>query len=115
MSPTDGASMLRLTAFLKWPDTKSGKWAVYAIFGFFGSLVIFYGLVAAGLRGGETFFSNPALAIPILLAASCGIASAFLAFWALVFKKDRKLLLAMCLLVGAFVLYFTIGELIGHD
>ncbi len=98
---------------MKWPETRPGTWAIYTILGFFAFMVVFYTLVATGQRGGETFFSNPYLAITILCASASGIASAFLSFWALVFAKDRKLVLAMSLLVGAFVLVFTLGELFG--
>ena len=107
--------MPEIMTMLSWPGSRPGKWAVHAILGFFASMIVFYGLVASGQHGGETFFSNPLLSISLLVAATCGIVSALLSFWALVFAKDRKLVLVMCLLVGSFVLYFTAGEIIGHS
>jgi hypothetical protein len=57
------------------PTTKLGRcsaWLIVAFAVFFGSL---QALVASGQRGGDTFFSNLALAISGLLAATSGIAA----------------------------------------
>jgi len=91
-------------------STKSGRWAA-------GLLILagmcfgaFFGLVASGERGGDTFFSNTALSTAILSAAGASIASGCAAVVA-VRHGDRSVVLPVSILVGGFVLFFIAAEI----
>jgi hypothetical protein len=70
----------------------------------------FFGLVMAGQRGGDTFFSNPALSVPILTAAVAAVAAGVCG---VVARRagDRSLLLVAAIVVGAVVLFWTGAEI----
>ena len=76
---------------------------------FVALLALFQGLVAAGQRGGETFFSNPALTIPMLGAAASAIAGGVLGVFALK-HRDRSVVVILAVLVGLFVLVYAVAE-----
>ena len=61
-----------------------------------------------------TFFSDPLHAVLILGAAAAAITGAIVGALALVVKRERSLWVLLSVLLGAFVLYWTIGELAGH-
>jgi hypothetical protein len=92
------------------PKTTLGKWSV----GLVGGLIIFFALlllmVAIGQRGGETFFSNLALAIPGMLAALSGIAGFFTGIVSIIKSKDHSLLVLLSTGIGLVVLIFCLGE-----
>lgn len=92
------------------PRTTLGKWSV----GLIGGLIFFFALlwvlVAAGQRGGETFFSNPALTVPALLAAISGIAAFFTGVIGIIKSKERSILVFLAAVIGLFVLVFCLGE-----
>lgn len=92
------------------PSTNSGKWAGWLTGLFVALLALFFGLVEAGQRGGETFFSNPVLTIPMLGAAASAIAGGVMGVIALT-RRDRSVIVFVAILVGLFVLVFTVGEL----
>jgi hypothetical protein len=107
--------MIDVKALLAWPSSTLGKWAVYCILGFLGCMILFFILIQTGQKGGETFFDNLVLAIPLLVASACGIASSFLSFAAIVMQKERILILLFSFFVGSFILWFTVVEIIGHE
>lgn len=78
-------------------------------------LLVFFVLVASGQRGGTTFFSNPLLSVTLLLTAGSAIAGGVIATVALFRPGQRSLVLLIPVVVGAFVLYFTLAEVLGHD
>ena len=92
------------------PSTIFGKWATWLLGLFAALLALFFGLVAAGQRGGETFFSNLLLTIPMLVAAASAIAAGGLGIRAL-FDKDRSISVFLSIVVGTFVLLYVILEL----
>jgi len=92
------------------PATTSGKWAAGLLLLAGLCFTAFFGLVAAGERGGDTFFSNASLSTAILSAAAASIASGFAAVVALR-RGDRSVLLPASILVGGFVLFFVIAEI----
>lgn len=94
-----------------FPTTKLGKWSAGLIVGFVVFLLAFYVVVAIGYRGGDTFWSQPMLTIPILIAAACGI-SAFVCGVVSFFKKERSVLVLAATLIGLFVLWFVAAELL---
>lgn len=64
----------------------------------------------AGQRGGDTFFSNPALTVPFLGSAGCAIAAGALGI-AAVRRHDRSPVVIATTAVGALVLLWSIAEL----
>ena len=94
------------------PTTPLGKWSVRFILIFFGLLATFYLLVASGQRGGETFFSNPLLAIPILAAGISGAAAFFTGIISILVQKERVILVFVATAIGLFVLLFALGEIL---
>jgi hypothetical protein len=97
--------------FLNWPGTRQGWWSA----GFLVGILVFFGafqaLVASGQRGGETFFSNPWLAVAILAAAGSAIAGGVMAGIAIFRKGERSFFSFVALLLGILVAIFMIGEI----
>jgi len=94
------------------PHTKMGKWSVSLISAFILFLLIFYVLVATGQRGGDTFFSNLTLTIPILLAGACGIAAFITGLIAIIKYRERSALTYAAVVIGALVTLWTAAEII---
>jgi hypothetical protein len=94
------------------PETTPGKWSL----GLIGGLVLFFALLfilaASGQRGGETFSSNLALAVPGLLAAICGIAAFFTGVIGILFARERAVLVFLAAFIGLDVLLFCLGEVL---
>ena len=94
------------------PKTRLGKLSTGFIVTFLVLLATFFILVATGQRGGDTFFSNLALSIPMLIAGISGILAFFTGIVGIIFKKDRSLLVIFATIIGLFVLFFAAGELV---
>ena len=94
------------------PHSKIGKWSV----GFFGAfiffLMLFYIIVATGQRGGETFFSNLALTIPMLLAGTCSVAGFVTGLIAIIKKRERSGLTYVAVVIGALVILWIAAEVL---
>jgi len=73
---------------------------------------VFFSLVASGQRGGELFFSNLALAIPILIAAILAISSFFTGIIGILRSGERAVYVYISTLLGFFVLLFSLAEII---
>ncbi|MDP3970567.1 MAG: hypothetical protein Q8P90_02605 [bacterium] len=93
------------------PQKKLAKISVGLIVAFFVFLWIFYMFVASGMTGGDTFFSNPQLTIPILAAAISGSLSAIVGIVSIIKEKDRSILVFLSVLFGLFVIFFIQGEI----
>jgi hypothetical protein len=94
------------------PKSYLGKWSIGLIAAFAVFFVIFQLLVASGQRGGETFFSNLALTIPILLAGTSGVLSFLIGLIGVIRNRERSILVFLAMLVGFFILLFSIGEVV---
>ena len=94
------------------PKTKLGKWSVGFIVAFFSLFTIFNTIVRIqGSRDDQTFFDNPVLSIPILLAGLAGI-SAFLTGIVSIFKsKECSIIVFVATTFGLFILFFVLGEI----
>jgi hypothetical protein len=68
--------------------------------------------VLLGQRGGDTFFSNPSLAIPILLAGISGIAAFITGLISIVRKKERSIAVYLAVAVGLIVLIVALAQII---
>ncbi len=72
----------------------------------------FFALVAAGQRGGDTFFSNPWLASTMLAAGASAIAAAAAGLAAVIRQSERALSVVATIAFGAVVLAFALGEIL---
>ncbi|MBU0708278.1 hypothetical protein KJ596_00830, partial [Patescibacteria group bacterium] len=88
-----------------------GKWSVYSILVFCLLLSVFYLFVALGQRGGDTFFSNLYLTIPMLCAGLAGIL-AFVTGIISIFKyRERSFTVFIATGIGLLVLLFILAEI----
>lgn len=108
----DGSS--RSPSFLGMPRTRLGWWSIGLAIGFLVlfPLWLFYVEYLRPIPR-PTFFSDPLHAFLLLSAAAAGIAGAIVGVLALVAKRERSFLILLSVLLGAFVLYWTIGSLAG--
>ena len=72
----------------------------------------FHLLVASGQRGGETFFSNLVLTIPILLAGTSGVFAFLIGLISVIKNRALSILVYLAMLIGFLILIFLIGEVI---
>lgn len=93
------------------PKTFFGKLSIILIISFFLLFVIFWLFVFSGERGGEKYFSNLKLAIPVSIAGICAIVS-FITGLISVFKKERCIFVFIAILIGFFVLLFVAAEIL---
>jgi hypothetical protein len=96
------------------PSTRLGGWSVGLAITFFALfyLWIVYVWLLRPLRR-PTFFSDPVHAVLLLSAAAAAIISGIVGALAIVVKGERSFAVVLSVLVGAFVIYWTIGELMG--
>jgi hypothetical protein len=94
------------------PRAKLGKWSVGLIAVFFLLFAVFWLFFASGQRGGDTFFSNFFLAIPMLLAGMSGIFAFFTGIISIIKKKERSILVFLSTLIGFFILFWCFSEVI---
>jgi len=97
------------------PKTALGKWSVGLIVGsplFF--LLAMLILLWSGQRSEdiETFFSNLAIAIPMLLAGICGISAFFTGIIGIIKSKERSVIVFISTFIGFFVLFLLLGEVL---
>jgi len=93
------------------PKTVPGKWSVWLIAVFIVLFASFRLFVVAGQRGGEGFFDNLLLAIPMLLAGISGIASFFTGLLGVTRYRERSILVYPAMIIGLCVLLFTVAEI----
>ena len=94
------------------PKTRLGKWSIWLIIAFIVLFISFQLLLASGQRGGTTFFSNLALSIPVLMAGICGVSAFFTGIIGIVKSKERSALVFLATIIGFFILFFALGEIL---
>lgn len=67
---------------------------------------------ASDQRGGETFFSNPTLAVPALLMGISGILAFVTGAISIFRNKERSITVFLSTALGLFVLIFWLGEIL---
>lgn len=82
------------------PKAVLGKWSVGSMVAFILLFVLLQVLVASGQEGGETFFDNLALSIPVILMAASGIAAFLVGLVSVVKNKERALTLFLAFLLA---------------
>jgi hypothetical protein len=93
------------------PKTTPGKWSVGLIMIFVVLLASFQLLVASGQRGGETFFSNLILTIPMLIAGISGVSAFATGLIGIIRSRERSIAVYLATLIGLLVLLFVLGEI----
>jgi hypothetical protein len=94
------------------PATRSGRWSLGLTIISLLMLGVFYLLVAAGQRGGETLADNWLLTGPILAVGVAGVGGLATALYAIVRRREIALLLGIPILWGLVVVGFTLGEFV---
>jgi len=94
------------------PSTFLGNWSVRLIVFSLLFLIVFYSLVASGQRGGDTFFSNLALAITMLIAAILAVSSFFTGIIGIIRNRERAIFVYISTVIGFFVLLYGLAEII---
>jgi len=92
------------------PKTRLGIWSCSLQVVFAVCIGVFYLMVSVfGQRGGEGFFDNLLLTIPMLIAAAASIAAAVIGIISFV-KSERSVLVLIAVLLGLFVLWWCVAE-----
>ena len=99
--------------FLGLPRTRFGWSSIVLAAAFFVFFWLFW-LQRNAPRDRSTFFSDPINALLLISAVASAITGGVTAVAAIIRKRERSFLLLPTLLLGIFVLFFTVGELIGH-
>ncbi len=94
------------------PKTALGKWSIGLAIGFIFFFALLSIMAATGQRGGDTFLSNPALAIPGVLAAISSIAAFFTGIISIIFMKERAILVFLAMAIGLLFIVFMLGDII---
>lgn len=94
------------------PKTLLGKWSVKLIIVFFLFLAVFYLMVTSGQRGGDLFFSNLWLTVPMLIAAASGIAAFITGIVSIIKNRERSILVFISTALGLFILLFVSAEIL---
>jgi len=94
------------------PNTTLGKWSVILIVVSFLFFIMLYAFIASGQRGGDTFFDRPALAFPILLAGISATCAFFTGITSIVRNRERTIFVYISTVIGFFVLFFYLGEIL---
>lgn len=113
MSDRPNGSSLRASLFGS-PRTWLGRWSTGLAVGFFALFALWLFYVQARPIARPTFFSDPLHVVLILGAVAAAITGGMVGALALGSQRERSLWVMLSGLLGAFVLYWTIGELTGH-
>ena len=107
----DGPS--RSPSFVGMPRSRLGWWSIGLATLFLGLLVAWLLYVVATPIARPTFFSDPLAACLYVGATVPAISGAVVGVLAFVAKRERSFLIVLSVLLGAVVLYWTIGSLAG--
>lgn len=94
------------------PITLLGKWSISLAIALTALFILFQVLVALGQRGGETFFSNLVLTIPIILSGLSGVLAFLTGILGIIRSRERSILVFLSTMIGFFVLLFILGEIL---
>lgn len=88
------------------PNTTLGIWSVRLIGASILFFVLFSVIVASGQRGGETFFSNLALTIPMLIAFILAVCAFFTGALSIIRNREQAVFVFLSTAMGFLVLLF---------
>jgi len=92
--------------------TLLGKWSIGLAV---ASIVLFISIqffVASGLRDSYKFISGLLLTIPVPLAGISGVSAFFTGVIGIIKSKERSVLVFLSTMIGFFVLFFLLGEVL---
>ena len=93
------------------PKTKLGACSVILIISVVLLVVLFFLLINVfDQRGGDTFFSNLTLTIPMILAFIAGVLAFLIGIVAIVKSKSRSILVYIVILIGFLIALYGILE-----
>jgi hypothetical protein len=95
-----------------WPGSVLGTWSVRLVALAAVFFIFFFLLVASGQKGGDTFFSNPLLSIPILVAFGSAVCAFFTGIVSIFRNGERAILVYVATVIGLFLLIIGLGEVI---
>ena len=110
---SDSASGL-LRRVVSLPQTTKGRFSVYLCILFFVLFAAFLFYMELRPMERPTLFYDPLAGVLLLSTAVSGIFGGLLGGVALTDGRERSVLVFISLLVGGFVLFWTIAEIIGH-
>lgn len=94
------------------PKTRLGKWSVVLTAVFVLMMLLFFAMVHLfGQRGGETFFSNLLLTVPVLIAFGSAAASCIVGIVSFIAVRERAVLVFVSVIVGLIVTIYAVMEL----
>ena len=93
------------------PNTVLGTWSVRLIVAFLLFFILFFVFATSGQKGGDTFFSNLSLAIPILIAAVLAVSAFFTGIISIFRNRERAIFVFLSTAMGFFVLLFGLAEI----
>lgn len=93
-----------------WPSTAWGRLALGFLAAFFVLGAVFIVMGATGQQGGETFADNLWLAVPGLAGSASAILALVTGLFAVIWRRERSVLVLAAMALGAFVSLFTVAE-----
>jgi hypothetical protein len=107
---------------LAWPRASLGRWSLGLLGGFAALMCLLPAIISLygggeevrrlSMKAGGKFFSLPLPAFVLLAAAASAVAGGVAALVAIIRKGERSILMIVPIIVGAFVSYFAIGEMV---
>jgi cytochrome bd-type quinol oxidase subunit 2 len=94
------------------PSTTLGNWSVRLIVISILFFLVLAAFIASGQRGGDTFFSNLLLTIPMLSASILAIGSFFTGILSIIKNRERAVFVFISTVIGSFVLFFMLAEIL---
>jgi len=92
------------------PTTSPGRLAVLGMATFLGLMALFAILVASGQRGGEGFFDNLWLTIPVLVAFASAVMATLAGAAAVITQGERSIVVIAATIIGLAITIFGILE-----
>jgi len=93
------------------PKTCLGKWSVWLIVASVLLVLFFFAMTGwFDQRGGEGFFDNLLLTIPMLAAFGCGIVAFAVGLLSFFKPRERAVLVFLSTLIGLLVLIYGVAE-----
>ena len=90
---------------------KLGKWSLICFLLTILFLIIFFSILTIfDVKGGDTFFSNPELAIPLLLSWTMGLFALVLGIFSLIKSKSKSILVFIVMILSFCTTLFGILE-----
>ena len=111
-SSADGSSRSR--SLVGMPRTRLGWSSIGLATGFLGLLVAWMFYVTSTPMDRPTFFSDPVHAVILIGAAAAAVTGGVVGALAVVANRERSLTILLSVLVGAFVLWWTVSGIVGQ-